>query len=379
MKESLLRFYVGAISVSFTLLVALATLFSFPDLSLAQKSPKPGGGGAMRGGGGGVRGGGGIRGGGGGMAKPPSFNRSGGAKIPRMNSGISGSSRAPMKPPSYSPSPSQTLKVPRSSGGGHGGGGNWGGGGRGDGHHDGGRHRRHHDHDDDHFYFSLGYWPWYGGSYGGYGYDYYNYYPYYYPSSYYAYPEVVTVPVYPQVVVPEPNYYPPGLYYPETKYYEPGPESANAPTQGIGWDFLRSGQPEQALSAFKTEAGDNPGQGIPLIGQALSYLELEHPIDASKFFIHALQMDPNAFAQIRLEDSMRSKLENRVATISGNPTPNLESDTLDLACLHYLLGRPDAARAEAERAKSYERNAPAVGNLMLLIDAMSRPQTGAPG
>ena len=125
---------------------------------------------------------------------------------------------------------------------------------------------------------------------------YYHYpiYPYgygsfdYYPDYYYTYPEVVApISVLPPYLAPDPNYYPPGRYYPEAKYYEPAEEASRTLNRGIGWDFLRMGQVEQALSAFKLQAGENPGWGAPLIGQAFSYLELENPQAAANFFSHA--------------------------------------------------------------------------------------------
>jgi hypothetical protein len=167
----------------------------------------------------------------------------------------------------------------------------------------------------------------------------------------------------------------------------PSPDRALSRRRGgdfdHAWTLLADGHAERSQYAFASLALGRPSDGLPKAGFALAVaLQDDHPT-AAFLLRRALKVDAPALRDVPMTDALRRQATRLLALYeeAGGAHRLSATDTLLMsAVLHYLLGRPDAARGAAVAAVELGDRDPSIFVLLTLLHASDEadPLDGRP-
>jgi hypothetical protein len=116
------------------------------------------------------------------------------------------------------------------------------------------------------------------------------------------------------------------------------PEVPHADTTN-GWDLLTNGDAREALRVFESERAANPGDGLPQIGLSLAAGLLARYDEASAAMRSALHDDPDAFAEVPLNQPIADQLQTLLAhyrNITREKPEDIDARFMSAAVRHLL-------------------------------------------
>ncbi len=119
-----------------------------------------------------------------------------------------------------------------------------------------------------------------------------------------------------------------------------------------GWDLLMTGDAREARRAFDRECQNNPGDGLPQIGYAITAGLMERYDEAMIAMHRVLDEDPDAFSEVPRNDKIAEQIRIVLAHYRNVTRENpKESNALFMtAALRHLLGEDALAYFAIDKA-----------------------------
>ncbi len=150
-----------------------------------------------------------------------------------------------------------------------------------------------------------------------------------------------------------------------------------------GWDLLTNGDPREARRAFERERANNPGDGLPQIGYAISAGLLERYDEAIASMRSALRDDPDAFAEMPLNQQIAEHLQTLLThyrNITREKPEDVDARFMQ-AAIRHLLGQDALASYSIDvaiKAGDADESARVLEALIARSLNQEEPQTGEP-